>query len=207
MNNSHLNDQKNAIPGKRKRFLKIAGTILIIIGIIVVVYPFWPEFEYQLFPPKENDYPYPTKLNNTATNDVFKIPEENRIVITKIGVDMEIIEGVNEDVALNLGAWHMPDTPAPDEDGNTVITAHRFKYRPPSKKTFYLLDKLEIDDKIIIYWEGVEYDYQVREIKIVEPNALEILNNTDNVQLTLFTCTPLFSTKQRLVVISESMQI
>jgi len=203
-----LNSLKK-LTSKQIRIIRIAGLIIIVIGIVFLFYPFWPQVEYAINPPKTNSYPYPTKLQGTNTNQTGKptiadkIPGDNRVVIPKIGVDMKIVEGTDEKIALNQGAWRYPTTSMPNKGGNTVITGHRFKYRPPSKETFYLLDKLEKGDKFIVYWQGIEYDYEITETKVVEKNAVEILNDTEDPIVTLFTCTPLFTTKQRLVVIGK----
>lgn len=133
---------------------------------------------------------------------VSKTTAVNKIIISKIGVDMKIVEGSSES-ALYQGAWRLPGTSRPNLGGNTVISAHRYLYRPPSKRTFYNLDKLEIGDKFKILWQGEEYQYQVKEIKIVEPGQVEILNQTRESIVTLFTCTPLFTSEKRLVVIGS----
>jgi len=128
--------------------------------------------------------------------------QDNRIVIPKMGVDTEILEGKTADT-LWKGVWHMPMGSTPDKNGNTIITAHRYLYRPPSTKTFYLIDKMEIGDQILVYWNGLKYEYKVTGTKIVDPDEVEILHNTPFKQLTLFSCTPLFTSKQRLVVTAE----
>lgn len=194
------------------RVLKIIIIVVILVGVGILVYPLLPALKYKIMPP-EALYPYETKLINTNLNlgklpevkDVKRIPADNRLVIPKIGVDVAIVEGINEEAALLKGTWRNPITSDPAKGGNTVISGHRFRYRPPNNTTFYLLDKLSVGDPFIIYWQGVEYDYIVAEKKIVAPTALEILNNTAEPQVTLFTCTPLFTTKQRLVVIGEPM--
>lgn len=195
------------------RVIKIVLIVIIIIGLGLLIYPFIPALKYRISQP-EAFYPYETRLLNSnlnlgtlpETKDVQRIPQDNRLVIPKIGVDVAIVEGKNENAALLKGAWHIPETSSPDQGGNTVISGHRFRYRPPNNTTFYLLNKLEIGDPFIIYWQGLEYDYQVSETKVVAPNALEILNNTAEPQVTLFTCTPLFTTKQRLVIIGQPIQ-
>lgn len=128
----------------------------------------------------------------------------NKIVIPKMGVDSTILEGKSDDM-LWKGIWRMPVGSTPDQGGNTIITAHRYLYRPPNPKTFYLLDKLGTGDKITVFWQGEKYEYQVTETKIVEPEDVSILHNTAKAQLTLFSCTPLFTSKQRLVVIAEQI--
>jgi len=202
---------------KTKRiWLRVASICLIIIGLAAVIYPFWPEIQYRFWPPNENDALGSLTVTaaeqaNTNTFRTGSLPinhaaveGENRIIIDKIGVDMKIVEGTTE-AALNLGAWHLGYTSTPDKGGNTVITAHRYKYRPPSKETFYLLDKIELGDTFQVNWEGLQYKYQVTDIKVVEPTDIYVLNPTSNPEVTLITCTPLFTTKQRLVVIGQEI--
>ncbi|MFA5070568.1 MAG: sortase [Patescibacteria group bacterium] len=206
------------------RYLKIGIIIIILAGIGILAYPFIPSLKYALSKPG-NTYPYETRLLSGNINlealpvnknvnlgslpdikTLKRIPDDNRLVIPKIGVDVAIVEGQNEETALLKGAWRNPKTSNPENGGNTVISGHRFRFRPPNNTTFYLLDKLAVGDTFIIYWKGVEYDYQISETKIVAPTAVEILNNTANSQVTLFSCTPLFTTRQRLVVIGQLVE-
>ncbi|MFH1366443.1 MAG: class D sortase [Patescibacteria group bacterium] len=203
-------DNKEKSTGVKLKVLKIAIIVIILVGFGILAYPWLPALKYKISQP-EAFYPYETKLLNSNLNlgklpevkDVKRIPSDNRLVIPKIGVDVSIVEGKNEEASLLKGAWHIPGTQDPAKGGNMVISGHRFRYRPPNNTTFYLLDKLAVGDPFIVYWQGKEYDYQVSQTKIVEPNAIEILDNTDSPQVTLYTCTPLFTTKQRLVVIGE----
>ena len=122
-----------------------------------------------------------------------------------MGVDTEILEG-DVNTMLWKGVVRMSVGSTPDKGGNTIITAHRYLYRPPNPKTFFLLDKLTKGDIITIYWQNKKYQYKVRESKVVEPDEISILHNTPHPQLTLFSCTPLFTSKQRLVVIADLVQ-
>lgn len=140
--------------------------------------------------------------NEEALKSLQPTKQTNRIVIPKMGVDNVILEGATADT-LWKGIWRMPVSSTPDQGGNTVITAHRYLYKPPNTKTFYNIDKLVAGDIITIFWEGEKYEYRVSETKIVEPSEVSILNNTSNAQLTIFSCTPLFTSKQRLVVIAD----
>lgn len=130
-------------------------------------------------------------------------PTDNRLVIPSIGVNIPIVEGANQDVALNKGAWRIPGSSTPPEGGNTVISGHRFRYRPPSNLTLYLLDQIHPGDVMIVYWKGKEYDYKVSQTKIVPRDKTDMAEPTLTPQLTVFTCHPLFSTKNRLVVVGE----
>lgn len=183
-----------------------------VLGVLIIAYPFIPSLTYLLTPKGAPQYPYPTRLAELPDPGVKPLivtapqspdaPTENRLVIPKIGVNVEIVEG-NGESALLRGAWRIPSTSNSPDIGNMVVSAHRFRYRPPSSETFYLLDKLERDDVFIVYWQGKEYDYKVTDIRVVNPSAVEILEPTPTPQITLFTCTPLFSTAQRLVVVGE----
>jgi LPXTG-site transpeptidase (sortase) family protein len=189
--------------------------VAVVLGFALLIYPFYPRIQYALFPP-EPEFPYATRLldpeSGIALAEVDNanlpdtpgkpVPQENRLVIPKIGVDVNIAEG-ETDAALWRGIWRIPGTSNPEAGGNTVLSGHRFQYLPPNSRTLYLMDKLEPGDLIIVYWKGKEYDYRVTEKKVILPTQTEILDNTPDDQLTLFTCTPLFSTKNRLVVFSE----
>ena len=129
----------------------------------------------------------------------------NLLIIPKIGVKIPIVEGVSEK-ALNKGAWRLPETSTPEKGSNTVITGHRWLYRPPSEKTFYLLDKLETGDTFKITWNGKDYNYKIIGVSIVLPKDVWVLNASEKSIVTLITCTPLFSTEKRLVVKGELVE-
>lgn len=142
------------------------------------------------------------KVARPSKKAVKPKPRDNRLVIPKIGVDVAIVVSPNQEEALAKGIWHIPGTSFPDRGSNTVLSGHRFRFLS-GNRTLYLLDKLEKGDPIIIYWKGKEYDYVVTAEKIVGPRAVEILDPTDKPRLTIFTCSPLFSTKERLVLIAK----
>lgn len=148
-----------------------------------------------------------TAASRSRTDEEFNLEKfttpsanSNRIVIPKIGVDMPIVEGRDAKSSLLKGAWRIPGTKNPKSGGNMVISAHRYLYTN-GPKTFYHLDKLEMGDEFMIYWEGIEYRYRVTESMIVPPTKVEILDNTAAPRVTLFTCDPIFTSKNRLIKI------
>lgn len=188
---------------------------MIALGLAILIYPWLPLIRYELFHPAPV-YPYQTKLSQLPSSDPLKpgaqLPEvnerqptESRLVIPKIGVNIKIVEGGDESV-LFRGSWHIPNTSTPPLGGNTVLTVHRFQYLA-GPNTLALADKLEVGDVIIVYWKTgdsvTEYDYRITETKLVRPDQVEILDNAPTPRLTVFTCAPMFSTKQRLVLIAE----
>ena len=126
----------------------------------------------------------------------------NRLLMPQIGVSMPIFESDSVNTLLK-GGWLFPGTSTPDKGGNTVVFGHRFRYLPPISNTFYSLDKINIGDTFTVTWQGKVYTYKVKEKKIIEPTDFSVLNQTPEAEITLITCAPLFSTKQRLVVVGS----
>ncbi len=129
----------------------------------------------------------------------------NQIVVNSMKVDARIWEGKNSKT-LNNGIWRIPGTSTPDKGGNMVLAAHRWKWLPTSKKSFYDIDKVKIGDEVSVTWEGKTYTYKVISTQVVTPDKVSILSNSKKPKLTLFSCTPLFSTKYRLVVEAELVE-
>jgi len=128
--------------------------------------------------------------------------EGSRLVINKIGVNMPLIESESEN-ALLYGAWRAPGTSTPDKGSNTAIFGHRYLNIPPSKNTLFRLNEVKVGDTFEVIWQDETYTYKITEKFVVEPNQMEVLDPTDKSVVTLITCTPLFTTKQRLVVRGE----
>lgn len=125
---------------------------------------------------------------------------ENRVIIPSLLLDQQIYEGTDT-VTLKKGLWRRPQTSTPLGGGNTVIVGHRLTYTNP-RGTLYHLDKVHIGDTIGLIWDNKNYIYTVREIKVVPATATEIEAPTTKPQLTIYTCTPLWLPKDRLVVIA-----
>lgn len=120
------------------------------------------------------------------------------IRIPKIGVDAVVVEGVEvED--LKKGPGHYPGTSMFGEAGNAVISGHRTTYGAP----FFRLDELVPGDEIILLDAEGSYKYVVAESKIVLPTEVSVLDQTPDARLTLTTCNPKFSAKERLIVVAS----
>jgi sortase A len=194
---------------KTKALVIILELLALAIFAYLVILPFYPGVEYIILETKNGDSRNMELVEKKVEAIKNHLPDAsdnrsaNRLIITKIGVNAPIIESQNEKYGLNRGAWRLPESATPDKGGNTVITGHRFKYFPPNNLTFYLLDKLAIGDIIFVSWQERDYYYKVNEIKKVKNTDISVLNQTDKKILTLFTCDPIFSQENRLVVIGE----
>jgi sortase A len=189
-----------------KALVAILGLLVVCLAVYLLIFPFYPEIKYQLLQSfkKGSDgtagqTPLPTQILPLSENSDLG----NRLVIPKIGVDIPVVDSKDSVWALNRGAWRMPETSTPDKGSNTAIAGHRFKYLPPNNLTFYLLDKLVAGDGLAILWEGKEYVYHVTVSKIVPPTEISVLAPTEKPTITLITCDPIFSQKNRLIVTAE----
>jgi len=142
-----------------------------------------------------------TQLHLPA-NQLAIAPTDNRLIIPAMLLSVPINEGADMR-ALRAGPWRRPNSSTPDHGGNTVIVGHRFTYTDP-RGSFYYLDKLRTGDEIGIYWHGNRFLYKVFDTKVVAADDTDIEGQTKNAQLTLYTCTPLWLPKNRLVVTAIS---
>lgn len=120
------------------------------------------------------------------------------IEMPAIGVKKYVVAGV-ETADLKKGPGHYPDTPFPGELGNSAIAGHRTTYGEPFRR----LDELSVGDEIIVTdLIGRRFIYLVTDQKIVSPSDSWVVDTVDwsKATLTLTTCHPEFSAKQRLIV-------
>lgn len=120
------------------------------------------------------------------------------IEIPAIGVSKYVVAGV-ETADLKKGPGHYPNTPLPGELGNVAIAGHRTTYGEP----FRHLDQLVVGDSIVITdLAGRRFTYLVTGQQIVSPKDSWVVDTVDPsiATLTLTTCHPEFSAKQRLIV-------
>ncbi|WP_066360047.1 class E sortase [Herbidospora mongoliensis] len=114
-----------------------------------------------------------------------------------------IVEGI-EDEHLRQGPGHYPGSAQPGEVGNFVVSGHRTTYAAP----FNRIDELEKGDDIVIDAREARYTYKVTGTKIVEPTEVDVIEpvpgrpgkKAEKAVITLSTCHPEYSARQRLIV-------
>ncbi len=114
-----------------------------------------------------------------------------------------VVEGVSV-ADLKRGPGHMPDTALPGEVGNVVLSGHRTTYGAP----FADSDLLRPGDVVVLETRTGWFAYTVRGSEVVTPTAVEVTfavpgdrsaTPTERL-LTMTTCNPKYSARQRLVV-------
>ena len=124
-----------------------------------------------------------------------------KLSVPKISLDSVIVEGTNHR-ALLLGPGHLEDTPAPGEQGNSVISGHRDTF-------FRHLNDLQKGDEVLVQRGGKTYHYKVTGKKVVEPNDVSVIAPTKDPEMTLITCYPTYyigPAPKRLVVFSRLVE-
>lgn len=184
-----------------KKMLSRINTLLLVLIIVInsfiALAPLWPAASYEL-----NKSNKQRVLNSkiTATNT----SGPNRIIAPGMQLEAEILESPAKQAysTLDKGIWRLNKGSTPDKGGNTVLIGHRFTYTNP-RGVFYHLDKLKQGDTLAVIWDQQKYLYTVRDIDTVKASQVEIEAPTNNSQLTLYTCTPLWLPKDRLVVVAD----
>ena len=140
----------------------------------------------------------------TGTRSSPASSQPNQVIIPSMLLDQPILEGPESQQykILDKGIWRFQWSSTPDKGGNTVLIGHRFTYTNP-RGVFYFLNKVSLGDDIGVVWNNRHYVYQVVTINEVPPNDTAIEKATPNPELTLFTCTPLWLPKDRLVVVAD----
>jgi len=114
-----------------------------------------------------------------------------------------VVEGVGTE-DLKKGPGHYPGTALPGELGNVVLSGHRTTYGAP----FNRLDELRPNDAVVLETQDTWLTYRVTGTMIVSPTAIEVTYPVPNRPgdrptqrlLTLTTCNPKYSARERLVV-------
>ena len=116
--------------------------------------------------------------------------------IPEIELEQYVVIGTSE-VDLQLGPGYYLGTEIPGSGGNVGIAGHRTTYGAP----FSELHQVNIGDEISLTFGPNKYTYIVDQIHIVPARGGEYLLYNNGVdRLTLTTCHPKYSGKERLVV-------
>ncbi len=132
----------------------------------------------------------PGSSSRHATGDVV-----GRLEIPRLSLSTVVFEGADQDV-LERGAGHVPGSALPGDSGNTVLAAHRDTFFRP-------LRGIRTGDVVKIHTPRRDNVYVVESARVVEPNAVDVLNPTPEPALTLITCYPfryIGSAPERFVV-------
>ena len=131
-----------------------------------------------------------------ATSVSNKAPRAiGRLIIPRLSVNEKMYMGISDrEFDIGVGKW--PGTPRAGELGNLVIGGHRTSGSRP----FYNVEKLRRGDIITVVEGSKKVRYKVTNKMIVKPTAMWITKQSSEATLTLFSCHPKGSTKQRYII-------
>ncbi|HAP75658.1 MAG TPA: hypothetical protein DCR14_06195 [Acidimicrobiaceae bacterium] len=137
----------------------------------------------------------PNEPPPTRGEGIFKLR------IPKIDIDYMVVSGVRVD-DLKKGPGHFRESVMPGQLGNSAVAGHRTTYGAP----FFDLDQLEPGDLITVETLTGTYVYEVTGSEIVSPaDYAKVVPTVDPTvaTLTLATCHPAYTARERLIVYSR----
>ena len=206
-----------------------AANGMIMLSLIFTFMAVWPivrtEVSYQwdsLFGPKYvisgDEAPkksgFASMLKTPPPISITPVDTNFGIVIEKINVNAPVVSDVDSSnyeqyiAALEKGVAHAAGTAYPGsrgaENNNVFLFAHSTRNLwdvPKYNAIFILLKNLEPGDKVVTFYKGKRFDYEVFEKKVVEANDVKYITEPSKEPiLTLQTCDPPGTQLRRLIV-------
>lgn len=140
------------------------------------------------------------------------------VIIPKIGANKKITPNVDSDnekeylEILQNTIAHAKGTAFPGINGTTYLFAHstdNFWSVGRYNAVFYLLNKMEKGDDIVLFFAGKRYNYKVAESKIVESTDTHYIDSAlgQGERIILQTCWPPGTAWKRLLVFATPKEI
>ncbi|GGD67954.1 class E sortase [Microbacterium murale] len=214
----------------RATFTSVLGELLLTAGVLVLLFVAWQmwigdiiigaqsnnagnavsqSWEQQPAPEPppvvENDdgatWFEPPVLPHPAPGETFA-----QLRIPRFGDDynVAIAGGTTRPITLDNGWIGVYDQSVmPGEVGNFSVAGHRTTWGAPLNR----MDKLHVDDAIVVETQEGWYTYRFRTLEYVQPNEVDVLLDVPQVPgaatgeryLTLTACSPLYSLAERIV--------
>jgi sortase A len=192
-------------PGGR-RALSALSIVLFIAGVAMFAYPVGTDAFSRYRQGNLGDQFGSTQLAQDYRDNTVEVGSVlTRLRIPKKGINLDVlvVEGTNAP-ALRAGAGHYVGTPLPGQVGNVAIAGHRTTFGRP----FNRLDEMKPGDKVILETPFKIFHYVVvpgfdghPNPWVVSPTQSSVLANTPGrSMLTLTTCHPKGSARQRLIL-------
>ena len=201
---------------------RLLGNLAIIAGLGILLFTFGPlavqEVTYRVRPDGFFE------LADGPKNELFNINPEKiltpvntnfSLIIPKIGASSAVIANVDPNnareyqSALSKGVAHAFGSALPNENGNVFLFAHsagNFLQASKYNAVFYLLNKLEAEDQIFLYYQNHKYEYKVTQKSIVTPQeSTSLLAGSGKNTLVLMTCWPPGTTYKRVLVYAQKV--
>ncbi len=131
-----------------------------------------------------------------------------RVRVPAVGIDAEVRavgivfrEGRLQYDTPSVGAGHYVGSADPGAVGNVVIGGH--VALRGSTGVFRALPGVALGSTVEVVSEGQTYRYEVTEVRLVAPDATEVMEPTQDATLTLITCSNDNARAKRIVVVGK----
>ena len=201
----------------RKSQLLVVGSLLILIGLGVIGFKVYDNISVDM---KEKEGIKNFYIEQEKIKDIKEevpqeeIKEEEKVSkveynyiavvkIPKINLERGLVSIDSKYNNVNKNIQILEDSSMPDEqNGNMILAAHSGNGR---NAYFKNLDKLNTDDIVSIFYNGVEYKYKIMNIYDIEKTGTaQIIRNSQKSSLTLITCRE--KTNKQIIVICELIE-
>lgn len=182
----------------------IISILLILIGVGLLLFAFKGKWEtkrvqdelYDKFISQEKEVNQEENKNNKEEKLSY-IDMVNPIAILeipKINLKVVVAEGTDDEI-IKYAVGHFKDTAMPGDLGNFALAGHR---NYDTGEFFLRLNKLEVNDDIIVSTHNKTFTYKITDSFTVAPEDTYVLDKSEDAIITLVTCT--YDGKDRLIV-------
>lgn len=202
--------------------LRGTGQTLITLGVVVLLFCFYELQFTNVLAAREQDRQSEQLARLWAEPAARPVPGAAPVVLTPIRGDafaklhvpaledytpVNVVEGVSVADLKKGGPGHIPGTALPGELGNVVLSGHRTTYGAP----FNRWAELSPGDVVVVETRDSWFTYTITGSDIVAPTAVEVTyavpGDPDATPtrrlLTMTTCNPKYSARERLIVSAE----
>ncbi len=206
--------------GKVQKKHRLRRFMPLIAGLTVILVFLFLQYNRLIFAPimayvSPNSEEVASSIEAVDPTITQAVSPEPRLIIPKLNIDVPVAFGISNsevDEAMNHGIaqFSVPGANAmPGQIGNLVLSGHSagdIYSSNPYKFIFSGLERLTVGDLIYVNYNSVRYTYQMTKSEVVEPsNVAALVYDTDRPMLTLITCTPLGTSRYRLLISAEQI--
>lgn len=195
----------------KKSLLLVIGSLLIFISIFLFIFNYYNSYKDDLKEQKNLDDFYQEQeeikeIIKDNKEDIEKVKVDSNYIavlkIDKINLEKGLYEignslnNVDHNIEILSGS-NMPNV----ENGNLVLASHNGYLKESYFRNLY---KVEIHDKISVFYDSYEYIYEViNTYKVEKTGTVKVIRNNNKNTLTLITCS---GDNEQLVVVGELIE-
>ncbi|MGG2067149.1 class A sortase [Bacillus sp. S14(2024)] len=204
----------------KKRIYSILALLLFVVGGILIAKPFYDGYKAEKiqgenlqnikrmkYEKQETKFVDASKIKQPGLADVANASLDKkqvigRMAIPTIGLELPILNSSTEKNLLS-GAATVKEKQEIGK-GNYALAGHNM-----SKKgvLFSDISKLKKNDKVYLYDNENEYEYEVQRVTEVTPDKWEVVEDHGKDEVTLITCASVLDNSKRYVVSGDLMHV